>query len=198
MISSWVTDAAPCRCAVPRQSAPVSPPPRMTTCLPAAVIGVSSRSPCCTRLAHGQVLHGLVDAAELAALDGQLARQRRPRGDDDGVVALAQVRAGEVDADRDARPEARALGLHLREPLVEVALLHLELGDAVAQQAADPVGPLEDDDGVTGPGQLLRGGQPGRTGADDRDRPPGQPGRRLRREPALVPGPVDDRRPRPA
>ena len=39
MISSWVTDAAPCRCAVPRQSAPVSPPPMMTTCLPSAVIG---------------------------------------------------------------------------------------------------------------------------------------------------------------
>ena len=33
-ISSWVTDAAPCRCAVPRQSAPVSPPPMITTCLP--------------------------------------------------------------------------------------------------------------------------------------------------------------------
>ena len=27
MISSWVTDAAPCRWAVPTQSAPVSPPP---------------------------------------------------------------------------------------------------------------------------------------------------------------------------
>src|SRR5271165_6782477 len=39
MISSWVTDAAPWRCAVPRQSAPVSPPPRITTCLPADVIG---------------------------------------------------------------------------------------------------------------------------------------------------------------
>src|SRR5512142_3316820 len=37
-ISSWVTDAAPCRSAVPRQSAPVSPPPMITTCRPAAEI----------------------------------------------------------------------------------------------------------------------------------------------------------------
>ena len=51
MISSCVTDAAPWRCAVPRQSAPVSPPPMMTTCLPSAVMGQVSRSPSCTRLA---------------------------------------------------------------------------------------------------------------------------------------------------
>ena len=30
--SSWCTARAPWRCAVPRQSAPVSPPPMMTTC----------------------------------------------------------------------------------------------------------------------------------------------------------------------
>ena len=45
MISSWVTDRAPCRCAVPRQSAPVSPPPMMTTCLPRALIGGSGTGP---------------------------------------------------------------------------------------------------------------------------------------------------------
>lgn len=42
MISSWVTDAASCRIAVPTQSAPVSPPPMTTTCLPLAEIGDSS------------------------------------------------------------------------------------------------------------------------------------------------------------
>ena len=50
MISSWVTEAAPCRCAVPRQSAPVSPPPMITTCLPWALIGGSSSSPSACRL----------------------------------------------------------------------------------------------------------------------------------------------------
>jgi glutamate synthase (NADPH/NADH) small chain len=41
-------EAAPWRWAVPRQSAPVSPPPMITTCLPCAVIVGSARSPCCT------------------------------------------------------------------------------------------------------------------------------------------------------
>ena len=42
--------------------------------------------------------------------------------------------------------ELGALGLHLLEAPLEVALLHLELGDAVAQQSADAVGALEHDD----------------------------------------------------
>ena len=58
---------------------------------------------------------------------------------------------------------------HLREAAVEVALLHLELGDAVAQQAADAVGALEHHDVVAGARELLRGGEPGGPGADDRD-----------------------------
>ena len=55
------------------------------------------------------------------------------------------------------------------EAAVEVALLHLELGDAVAQQAADAVGALEHDDVVPGARELLRGGEAGGPGADDRD-----------------------------
>lgn len=54
MISSWVTEAAPWRWAVPTQSAPVSPPPMTTTCLPWAVIGETVRSPSCTLLASGR------------------------------------------------------------------------------------------------------------------------------------------------
>ena len=60
-----------------------------------------------------------------------------------GVELGAQLVGGDVDADVDAGAELGALGLHLVEAAVEVALLHLELGDAVAQQAADAVGPLE-------------------------------------------------------
>ena len=40
MISSWVTETAPWRKAVPMQSEPVSPPPITTTCLPLARIGL--------------------------------------------------------------------------------------------------------------------------------------------------------------
>ena len=66
-------------------------------------------------------------------------------------------------------PEHGALGLHLGQAPVETELLHLELGDAVAQQPADPVGPLEHRDVVADAGELLGGGQPGGPGPDDRD-----------------------------
>jgi hypothetical protein len=56
--------------------------------------------------------------------------------------------------------ELGALGLHLLEPPVDVALLHLELGDAVAQQAADAVGALEHHDVVPGAGELLGRARP--------------------------------------
>ena len=75
------------------------------------------------------------------------------------------------------RAELGALGPHLGQAAVEDRLLHLELGDAVAQQAADAIGPLEDHHPVAGPGQLLGGGQAGRARADDRHRPAGEPRR---------------------
>ena len=55
MISSCRMDAAPCRIAVPRQSAPVSPPPMITTCLPAAEIGGCSILPRAYRLLSDQL-----------------------------------------------------------------------------------------------------------------------------------------------
>ena len=57
---------------------------------------------------------------------------------------------------------------HLGEAPVQHRLLELELGDAVAQQATDALGPLEDHDRVSGPGELLGGREPGRTRSDDR------------------------------
>ena len=168
MISSWVTDAAPCRCAVPRQSAPVSPPPMMTTCLPAAVIGDGRVALRPGWPAAGTPSPGGCRRARGPAPAGRAATVRAD-GEHDRVVARPQLRRRDVDADVDAGAEPRALGPHLLEPPVEVALLHLELGDAVAQQAADAVGPLVDRHGVPGPGQLLGGGEAGRAGADDGD-----------------------------
>ena len=49
-----------------------------------------------------------------------------------------------------------------------MALLHLELGDPVAEQPADAVGPLEHHDVVTGARELLRRGQTGGARADHR------------------------------
>ena len=73
-------------------------------------------------------------------------------------------------------------------------LLHLELGDAVAQQPADLVVALVDGDGVAGPGELLGGGQarPGPEPTTATVRPESHSGG-LRPHAARLPGPVDDR-----
>ena len=142
--SSWCTLLAPCRWAVPRQSAPVSPPPMMMTCL-------SSRGDEPSRdfvafaapVLQRQVLHREVDAlrarARAPADRAAPSSRRRARW---RRTAL-QLRRAHVDADvgiwsgtsRPLRASARAGD---REPL-----LHLELGDAVAQQPADAIGALE-------------------------------------------------------
>ena len=192
MISSWVTEAAPWRSAVPRQSAPVSPPPMMTTCLPSALIGGRCRSPSCTRLAGTRYSI----ARWMPARSRPGAGRSRPRVDPPASSTASYVDRssldGDVDPDVDAGAELRALRPHLLQAALEDALLHLELGDPVAQQAPDAVGPLEHDDVVAGAGQLLRGGEPGRPGADDGDLLAGALPGGLRHGPALGEGAVGD------
>jgi hypothetical protein len=98
-------------------------------------------------------------------------------------LAAAQRVPRDVPPDLHAGPEARALGLHLRQAAVDVELLELEVRDAVAQQAADGVVALVHDDGVPGPGELLGGGQARRARADDPDGLAGQPLRGRYRHP---------------
>ena len=85
--------------------------------------------------------------------------------------------------------ELGALRAHLLDAAVDVPLLHLELGDAVAQQAADAVGALVHRDRVAGPGQLLGGGETRRAGADDGDGLAGEALGRLRGDVARCPTP---------
>src|SRR4029079_15149431 len=73
-----------------------------------------------------------------------------------------------------------------------MTLLHLELGNAVAQETADAIGALVDDDVVTRARELLRGREPGRPGSDHRDAPTGVDRRWQRHDPALLEGAVDD------
>ena len=61
------------------------------------------------------------------------------------------------------------------------------------KQAARPIGPLEHGHLMAGPIELLRGGQPGRTGADDGHALAGARKRRLGHEPALGDRPIGDR-----
>ena len=130
-----------------------------------ALDGLAERDPVGLR----EELHGLVDAAELTTGDREVPRRAGADREHDGVEPVPELGAGEGLADLDAVAEDGALALHLAQPAVEVLLLHLELGDAVAQQAAGLVGALVDRDRVPGAGQLLRGREAGRTGAHDRD-----------------------------
>ena len=184
MISSWWTLRAPWRWTVPRQSAPVSPPPMMTTCLPSAEIGrlgqqrppapgwTASGSPWpggCPRArgpgpgrSRGRVAP---PASTTASNSSTRSRRRRPRWHPGPAAAGTSGAHAPTDTPhRNSTPSAT----HLVEPAVEHRLLHLELGDPVAEQAAGLLGPLEHHHLVAGPGQLLGGGQPGRAGADHR------------------------------
>src|SRR3989304_4908401 len=78
-------------------------------------------------------------------------------GQADGVELRHQLAGVDIGADVDAGAEDHAFGLHLGQPPVNVLLLHLELGDAVAEQAADAVRALEHGDGGAGAGGLLDG-----------------------------------------
>ncbi len=113
MISSWVTERAPWRWAVPTQSAPVSPPPMTTTCLPSAVMGGVAKSPSWTRLASGRYSMAWVDAGEGGGPGWAGPATRCASGEDDGVVVGAQLVGGEVHADVDAGAELGAFGAHL-------------------------------------------------------------------------------------
>ena len=116
-----------------------------------------------------QVVHRQVHAVEVAALARRVSRATV----DPVAITIASKpsrRSSTVRSTPDlaVRRRTHALGGQLLEPAVEHVAVHLELGDAVPHQAADPAVPLEDGDLVPGPGQLLRGRQPGRPGADDR------------------------------
>ena len=160
MISNCVTDFAFCRCDVPRQSAPVSPPPMMMTCLPVARICESQVIARVHLVLLRQKLHREVDALQLAARDVQIARLLGAARQQDRVELLAQVLDRHVDADVGVGDELHAFGRHLFHAAIDGPLLHLEIGDAVAKQAADAIPLLEQRDIVSGARQLLRGGQP--------------------------------------
>ena len=64
--------------------------------------------------------------------------------------SLAQILERDVFADVRAGLKLDAFGPHLLQAPVENVLLHLEVGNAVAQQAADAVGLLEHRDRVAG------------------------------------------------
>ncbi|MNM95439.1 hypothetical protein D3C81_1078840 [compost metagenome] len=152
-----------------------------------------------------QEFQRVVHAGQLTARHRQVARHFRAAGQHHGVELVHQRLRGHRLAGvvhdtggqfafghHHARPERHAFGLHLLDAAVDQRLLHLEVGDAIAQQAADAVVLLEHRHVMAGAGQLLRGSQASRAGADHGHGLAGLVRGHVRRHPALFPGLVDD------
>ena len=75
-----------------------------------------------------EVVHGEVNAIQLAARHAQVTRGGRAAGEHDGVEVREEIVGGDVDADMTACPEDDAFRLQQREPAIEHALFELELG----------------------------------------------------------------------
>ena len=140
-----------------------------------------------------QIGHGEVDAGEVLAGQLRIPRVLGAGRQQHGVKVAHEVVERQGDADIDAVVEGDALGLHLGDAPVDVALLHLEVGDAVAQQATGARLALIDVDVVADAGELLGCGEAGRAGADHGDALAGGAGGRLGHDPAHLPGLVGNR-----
>ena len=92
--------------------------------------------------------------------DRQIARLFRAARKHERIVVLEQPLGRHVDADMGAAMERDALRLHLLDAPVNVVLLHLEVGNAVAQQPAGFGELLEDMHVVPRARELLRAGKP--------------------------------------
>ena len=164
--------ARPGGTAVPMQSEPVSPPPMTTTCLPSARIGSTSSE----RLAADaavllrQELHREVDAVAGRGRGsaGRAAFRRRRQS----TTASWRSRSSLVGRSMPTwtlqwkvTPSASICG----DAALDDVLLHLEVGDAVAEQAAGVGVLLVKVHVVAGARELLGAGDAGRARADHGD-----------------------------
>ena len=100
--------------------------------------------------------------------------------------------------DRGRAHEGDAFGLQLGQPTVQHGLLHLELGDAVAQEAAGLLGALEHRHGVPARASCCAAARPAGPEPDDGHRLARVHARRLGRRPSPRPRPARRSRTRSA
>ena len=140
-----------------------------------------------------EVLHGEVDAIELAARHGQIAGARGSAGEDERVELTPKIVDGDVDADVAAGAERHAFRHHQIEAPIEEFLFELELRNSVPEESADAIGALEHRHPVPGAVHLIGGSQTCRSGAHHGHTPPGSALRRPGFHPAFIERAVDDR-----
>ena len=121
----------------------------------------------------GQELHGKVNTVQLAPWDGQVSGLLRARAHEHRIEVFLKLLGADVllgpighfgifgpCAHQHASFKDHAFGLHLLDAAIDVRFLHLEVWDAIAQQAAHSVVLFKHRHRMTHAGQLLGRGQP--------------------------------------
>jgi hypothetical protein len=104
------------------------------------------------------------------------------------LIVVQQALHRHIDADVHARTEDHAFAFQLADALVDQMLFHLEVGDAIAEQAADAIRLLEHCGCMPGACELLGAGEAGRARAHDGDALARAARRELRFHPAFIKG----------
>ena len=145
----------------------------MTTCLSLAVM--NSASPATSSPSQRLFCCGRNSIAKWMPLSSRPGigrsradRSRRRRARSRRTRAAASPRSTSTPTFAAGLERRRPSASICCEAAIEDRLLHLEVGDAVAEQAADAVGALEHRDAVAGLVQLLGRGEARRARADDR------------------------------
>ena len=125
--------------------------------------------------------------------DRQVARHARRRSRARPRRGRLAARRVEVESTSTPNRNSTPSATQLVDAALDEALLDLELRHAEADEPAGRLVALVDDDVLTGARELLRAREPGGAGSDDGDAAAGARARRLRDDPAFVPGAIDDR-----
>ena len=140
----------------------------------------------------GQKIHRVVNAIEFATFHREVPAVLSPQTQEHCIEVLAQFGHTQINPDINAGLEGNALGLHLVEPRVDVALLHLEFRNPVAKQSADPIIFFENRDAVPRPAELLGRSESRRTRAHHRHGTASAAQGNHRFDPAVLPALLDN------
>ena len=122
----------------------------------------------------------------------QISGLGRAAAENHRVKLFSQLLLTHVPARVHTGAEGYPLRRHQIQPPLDHRLFQLHVGDAVHQQAAGSVGPLEHGDAVTSAVKPLSAGEPGGAGAHHRHGPTGAGLGRPRGHESLLPGLLDD------